>query len=362
MPESDRRRLRSGRGGEGVERLRLTPRSVILAVGMLGATLSFLALVAASKRVIGWLLAAATAAGLLHPVVSRLARHMRRGLAVLVTMVAVIGSTGAVIYGLVDDIQQETRRLQAVAPERARQLERSERFGELARDLKLVERTRRFVDEVPERLRGGTPAEALRAAGTRGVAFLATTVLTVFLLLHGSRMVGAAAGQVSDPARRDRVKTVAIAVYRRAFGYAGANLTMALAAGLFAYAAGRVANVPGAAALGIWVGLWDLVPLAGAFVGALPIIGLAAAVSAERAIGLAVAFLVYQLIEDLAVARPVQAATVRVGPFLTLAAGLVGLELSGVAGALLCVLAATMAVAAADELGTEADPAANTTR
>ncbi len=333
------------------ERLRLSARSVVLAVAMFGATLALLGLLAASRRVLGWILAAAVVAGLLHPVVTHLQRRMRRGLAVAVVMVFVLGSVAAAVYGLVDDVVQETRRLQEAAPERARELERSRRFGDLARDLRLVERTRRFVEDVPDRLRGGTPAEALLAAGSRGVAFLATTVLTVFFLLHGPRLASAALGQVADPARRARARTLAVAVYRRAFGYAGANLAMAVAAGLFAYVAARLADVPGPAPLGIWVGLWDLVPLAGATVGALPIIALAAVTSTERAVALAVAFLAYQVMEDVLVERPVEAATLRLGPFLTLAAGLIGLELSGVAGALMCVLAAAGVVAAVEEVG-----------
>ena len=318
---------------------------------MFGITVSTLAVLAAARRVIGWILVAAVIAGLLHPVVSHLERRMRRGLAVLIVMVGLLSSAGAAVYNLVDDVAEETRRLQQAAPERARQLERSERFGELATDLRLEERTRRFLEDIPERLRGGTPAEALRAAGSRGVAFLATTVLTVFFLLHGPRLSAAVAGQISDPARRQRLRTVGIAVYRRAFGYASANLAMAVAAGLFAYLVARMADVPGPAALGLWVGLWDLVPLAGTVVGALPIVGLAAVVSAERAAVVAIAFLAYQVIENTLVERPVERATLRLGPFLTLAAGMVGLELSGVAGSLLCALAAAMVVAAADELG-----------
>ncbi|MDQ4096460.1 MAG: AI-2E family transporter [Actinomycetota bacterium] len=332
------------------ERLRFTPRSVALAVAMLGATLAFLSVVAAAQRVIGWILVAAVIAGLLHPIVTSLERHMPRGVAALLAMVVLVGSAGAVVYGLVDDVRRETRRLQQAAPERARLLERSPRFGTLARDLRLVERTRQFVEDVPGRLRGGTPAEAIRAAATRGVAFLATGVLTVFFLLHGPRIARGALNQVHDADRRRRLGTVGLAVYQRAFGYAGANLAMAVAAGLFAYALAQWADVPGAAPLGIWVGLWDLVPVAGAFVGAAPIVGLAAAAAGEKAVLLAVAFIGYQLVEDLVVQRKVEAATIRVGPFLTLLAGLVGLEFSGVAGALLLVLAATMVVAAADEL------------
>lgn len=314
---------------------------------MLGATLGLLAMVAAAQRVIGWMLVAGTLAGLLHPLVAALERRIPRGVAVLVVMGGLVAATAGVGYGLVDDIGDETRRLQSAAPARAQDLERSERFGEVARDLELADRTRRFLDQLPERLRGGTPAEALRAAATRGVAFLATGVLTVFLLLHGPRLARGAVRQVRDDARRERLETLGVDVYRRAFGYAGSNLAMALAAGLFAYAVARAAEVPGPAPLGVWVGLWDLVPLAGATIGALPIVALAAATSGERALVVALVFVAYQLLENLAVQRRVEAGTVRVGPFLTLLAGLVGLELSGVAGALLCVLAVTIAVAVA---------------
>ena len=340
-------------------RLRLSARSAVLAVAMLGATLAVLRLLEAAQRVIGWLLVAATFAALLHPVVARLQRRVPRGLAVAVVMAGALGAAAAVGFGLVDDIQDETRRLQDAAPGRAEKLERSERFGELARDLDLAARTRRFLDELPERLRGGTPAQALRAAATRGVAFLATGVLTVFLLLHGPRLAKAAASQLHDERRRAQLERVGEAVYRRAFGYARGSLAMAGMAGLFGYAAARMADLPGPAPLGFWVGLWDLVPVAGAFSGALPLVALAAATSGERALALAAVFVAYQAGEYLLLQRRLEARTLRVGPFVTLAAGLVGIELSGVAGALLCVLAAAMAMAAADELAAEDEPAAD---
>ncbi len=317
---------------------------------MLGATLGGLAVLAASRRVIGWILVAATFAGLLHPIVSFLQRRMRRGLAVLLVMITLVGTAGVVIYGLIDDVRAETTRLQEVAPLRAEELERSPRFGEMARDLHLAERTRSFLDDLPERLRGGSTADAIRAAATRGVAFLATGVLTIFFLQHGPRIAAGAVRQFSDPRRRQRLRALGPVVYARAFGYAAATLTMAVAAGLFAFAMARAGDVPGPAALCIWVGVWDLVPLGGALVGALPIVALAAVSSAADATWLAVIFVAYQLAENFLVESRVERQTVRVGPFLTLAAGLVGLELAGVPGALLSVLAVTIAIATTDEV------------
>lgn len=322
-----------------------------MAVAALGTTLLVLRVAAASRRVLGWILVAAVVAGLLHPVVVRLqGRLRRRGLAVLVVVVATIGSLVAIGYGLVDDLSRETQRLQQVAPERAAELERSERFGDLARDLRVVERTERFVNDIPDRLRGGSTAEALRAAATRGVAFLATSVLTIFFLLHGPDIARAGRDQLPDADKRARLDRFASTVYRRAFGYARAQLAMSVVAGLVAYLLARAAGVPGPVPLALWVGLWDLVPVAGAAIGALPIVALAAVSSGKTGLVLGALFVAFQLVEQQFVQRPVEARTLRLGPFLTLAAGLVGLEVSGIAGALLFVLAAAAMVAAAEEL------------
>jgi len=96
------------------------------------------------------------------------------------------------------------------------------------------------------------------------------------------------------------------------------------------------------------------VPLAGTLVGALPLVVLAAASSGQRALAVIAVFVAYQIIENLFVQRSVERLTVRVGPFITLAAGLVGLELSGIAGALLATLAGTIAVTTVNELAKSA--------
>jgi hypothetical protein len=198
-------------------------------------------------------------------------------------------------------------------------------------------------------LRGGTPAEALRAAATRGVAFLATSVLALFFLLHGPRIAAGAARQVHDPQRRARLERVASAAYVRGFGYARGTLILSLLAAVLTYGLARWANVPGPAPLAIWVGLWDLVPLLGVAVGAAPIAVLAWAIDPTKGIVVAVVVLAWQLLEDLVLQRRLERATVRVGPFLTTVAGVAGLELYGLGGALMLVLAVALAAAAADE-------------
>ncbi|MGH9164722.1 MAG: hypothetical protein ACRDZW_04305, partial [Acidimicrobiales bacterium] len=163
------------------ERLRISPRSAASAVALFGLMLLALRMLAASQRVLGWLLAAVALAGLLHPLVARLDRRLPRGLAVALVMVGTVGGTGLVAYSVFDGISDEAARLSRAAPQAAQRLERGEgRLAELARSAKLSERVGRFVDELPYRLRGGTPAQAFRSAATRGVAYLATGVLSLF--------------------------------------------------------------------------------------------------------------------------------------------------------------------------------------
>lgn len=332
------------------ERLRLTPASAVRAVALLGVTLAALRIVAASTRVIGWMLAAAAVAALLHPLVAALSRRVPRALAVVVVVAGVLAGAGFVGYSVVDTVVRETRNVQRSAPDAARRVERSGRWGELARDFRLEERTRSFVDDIPERLRGGTPAEAVRSTATRGVAFLATGVLSLFFLLHGSRLVDGAIAQIRDADRRARVRAVARTAYGRAVRYALATILLAVAAGLFAYLVAGIADLRGAAALGAWVALWDVVPLIGALTGALPIVLLALIFfSFERAVAVTAAFVAWQAFEYLVVQRRIERRSVHVGPFATLLAGLLGLELYGLGGALLAVLVVVFAVAVADE-------------
>jgi predicted PurR-regulated permease PerM len=342
---------------DGPERLRVSNRSVALFVGLVALTLLLLRVTAAASRVIGWLLVAATVAGLLHLLVERFERRgWKRGRAVLVVAFAGLLLAGLTTYRVVDDVRRGTARLRNAAPAAAAQVERSDRFGDVARTLHLKQRTEAFIKELPVRLRGGTAAEALRAAATRGVAFLTTFVMTLFLLLHGPKIAAAGLRQISDERRRKRIARVAEQAYRRAFGYAAGSIATALLAAWVAYAAAMAFDVPGAAPLALWVALWDVVPIVGAFVGALPIVVLAALHEPWQGAVLGVVFLAYQLFEDFGVQPRLEHKTMRLGPFLTVAAGFAGLEVRGLPGALIAVLAVAMVVAALDEVTPEDQP------
>jgi predicted PurR-regulated permease PerM len=324
--------------------LALSGRSIAFVVITVAAVVAVMGVVSASVRVLGWMAAAASFAALLEPVVNFLTRYVRRGFAVLITLLIVGGAVGGIAALTVNDVVHELHVLQRSAPKRAHQLERSERFGSLARSFDLEKKTRALMKDIPARLRGGSNADALRSAGTRGVAYLATTVLTVFLIVNGRKLVIAAVEQISDDRRRETIRVALRDGGRRGVQYTTGSLGMAALAGLLVAMAARLADVPGAAPLSLWAALWDVVPMLGAVIGALPVAILAAASSPTNGVLILAAFLVYEVLEAIILQRRLERSSLHIGPFLTLVVGSVGLELYGIGGALFAFFATSVAV------------------
>jgi predicted PurR-regulated permease PerM len=106
--------------------------------------------------------------------------------------------------------------------------------------------------------------------------------------------------------------------------------------------------VPGPAALGVWAGLWTLLPVAGVFVGSLPIVVFAGASSVTRAVVVGLLFVAIGIAEYV-LNGFVERETVEVGSFLVVLGAFGGLELYGLTGALLGLFGIVVLVAILDE-------------
>jgi predicted PurR-regulated permease PerM len=329
--------------------VRVSLRSALVVVVALALTALALEIARDALRVISWVLASIAVAAMVAPLIALMSRRMPRVLAVLIVVVAALASVGFVAYRIVDDITTQMDRLQEAAPQRAAELEEDSEFF---REIKLQERVERLVDGIPSRLAGGEPAEVVRSAASRGVAFLANVVLTIFFVLYGPHLVDAAFEQIRDRRRRERYERVVRNASRRTLTYARVRALEVVVLGFLAFAIARLAGVPGPAALAVWVALWTLVPVVGVLIGALPIVVFAAQSSPGRAIAVAAAFVAIG-VADWFMNRELQRTTVAVGSFVILLAGFCGLELYGLLGALLFVLGAVLAVAIVTEIGPE---------
>lgn len=348
-----------GRGSAAVddrERLRLSNRSIVVVVVLAAGAPFVLSQIGGAGRVLGWFAVAIILAGLLHPIVATLAARIPRGIAIPVVLLVTVGSIGGLVYLGYDDLQTQGERLEEAAPDAARRLEeRDDGVGEAAREVELEERVREFVDQLPDRLRGGDTASALRSAATRGVAFFATGVLTIFLISHGPRLFTAGLAQIHDVDRRARLQRVLGRAYRRAWRYTVLTLGRAIIAGLFGLLAASLADVPGRTLLALWLGVWSFVPLLGVVVGSIPLLLLTGALDPDRLVLVSSVVLVYQTLEVVLVQRRLEGISVHVGPVITLVAAMAGLEAYGIGGACVSLVLAILGVSLVKELAPSED-------
>ncbi len=204
--------------------------------------------------------------------------------------------------------------------------------------------------EIPERLRGGDAATAIRSAATRGVAFLATAVLTLFMILHGPTLVASGLAQIRDERRRSLAAEVLAAAAARSWRYVTLTLGRVVLAGLFTFAVCEFAGIPGSLLLAIWVAIFALLPLLGVLTGSVAVILLSVAVDLDSTPLIAAVFVAYQVFDIIALQRPLERRSVHVGPVITLLAAMFGLEIYGFGGLLVCLVIAVFVVAVAVEL------------
>jgi predicted PurR-regulated permease PerM len=330
--------------------LRLTTSSVVRAVLVVAVALAAAAAFRAATRPLSWMLAALLLAGLLRPAVLWLSERIPRGFAILIVAVGSVALVGFIGYRGWSDVHRQVEFVEREAPRAARDLEDSDRYGELASEIELSDKVDTFLDDLPGTLQGGTGTDALKSTATRGPVFFATFILMVFFLVSGDRTVRGGIEQIRDPERRSVVERVVRGGYRRWCRYLALVLARAAVVGLLTWGTCRLLGIPAATVLGIWVAVWSLVPSVGIVVGSLAVALLAIPESFTTPfvlLGFAVAL---QVLDATTVQRQIDKRSLHVGPFLTLLAAVLGLELYGVGGLVGAVAITVLVVAFLDEL------------
>jgi predicted PurR-regulated permease PerM len=139
------------------------------------------------------------------------------------------------------------------------------------------------------------------------------------------------------PESQPRWRAVGHGIYRQVGGYVTGNLAISVIAGLLATFVLLLLGVPFAVALGLLVGLLDLIPLVGATFAAVIVVGVGFLHSVLAGIVLIVFFVVYQQVENHILQPLVYNRTVALSPLAVLISILIGAELAGVLGALAAI-------------------------
>jgi predicted PurR-regulated permease PerM len=296
-----------------------------------------------ARHVLSWLLIALFLALALNPFVEWLQRHgvKRRGsaagFAFLVAIAAVVGFGFLFIPTLVDQVNAFAN----TVPDYVRDLTHGRgRLGFLETKYHVVQRVKDAVSNggVSKFAVGaGAALSVTKSVLTAIVATLTIVFMTFFMLLEGPMWMERIYGLVPEE-QRPRWRQVGSDIYRTVGGYVTGNLLISLIAGVSAGVMLWIVGVPYAVALGLLVGLLDLIPLAGATIAAVLVVLVAIAASgATAAIIVAVYFLLYQQLENHVIQPLVYGRTVQLSPLAVLVSVLIGAQIAGVLGALAAI-------------------------
>ena len=311
------------------------PRAILLTVALALLAVGFLVVADAASMVAERVLAAAVLACLLRPLTLRLARRMPLGLAAALTVVMVLIGFALVTAVEIRDLIAETHRLKVAVPARIEQLRTDlapehpvRRFIEQA---EVEPRIREWLGQLPARIVFGTDDPAKGAGRVTGA--LLVIVLTMFTITRGPQTVEGAVGLFRHRPVRRAVERIIGAAYRGGTGYTLRTLALAVASGIVAAVACQVLHVPAPAVLGLWVGLWSLIPVLGLVIGYFPVVGLAAAENRERGIVALVVLVVWLVLAALARRRWIAAHSVDVSRLLLTLSVMTGLHVGRITGA-----------------------------
>ncbi len=315
------------------------PRTVITVAALIVGVAIVLWIVWVSRRVLVWTFVSAFLAVALTPAVDALQRRgiHRRGLAaaiVYLVMILVIAGLGALF---IPTLVKQVNDLVDAAPGYVRDLTAGRGpLGFLETKYHVVERVEDAVKgNGSGRIAGGATAalSVTRSVITFVAGVVTILFMTFFMLLEGQawrdRFI------VLLPAKaQPRAQRMASEIAKTIGGYITGNLLISLIAGFATTIVLLIVGVPFALALGLLVAILDLIPLAGATLGAIVVTLVALTDSVTTAIIVLVWFVVYQQLENHLLQPIVYGRTVKLSPLAILIAVLVGAEVAGVIGAL----------------------------
>jgi predicted PurR-regulated permease PerM len=346
--------------------VRFPVRTILTVLGLIVAIWALLHVIMIARSVLVYILVAIFLTLAINPLVAWLMRRGLRsrglasGAACLLVVIAIAGIGLAFIPTLVDNVNNFVD----AVPGYVHDLTKGKgRLGFLETKYHVVEKLEKYVrDGGAKKLLGLSGAAISVTKGVLNIIVGTVTVafLTFFMLLEGPAWMDRFYGLL-PPESQPRWRAVGHGIYRQVGGYVTGNLVISLIAGSLTTLVLLLLGVPYAVALGLIVGLLDLIPLVGATIAAVIIAAVAFLHSIVAGIVVIVFFVIYQQVENHVLQPLVYNRTVALSPLAILVSVLVGAELAGVLGALAAIpVAGAIQVVILDVLRTRRERAIET--
>lgn len=326
-------------------------RSVVKIVLIVVAAALTLALLWLLRGPISWVLLAVFVATALSMPVNYLARHMKRGVAILAVFLGLVLVPVGLIAVAAPPVVKGLTQLADKAPEYAQQtsdyVQRNPKLQDLEEKYQVSAKLEQEAQKIPSSL-DDTAAILADIGGTLAgsVAALATILtMSIFMLAGGSRWVDWAVRQ-QPAARAKRIRKVLENSTQAIGHYLVGAISIATLAGVLTFIVLTILDVPFAAPLAVMAGLFSLLPMIGATLAAV-IIGIVTLFVDFPTVTIiwAIWSIAYQQLENTVIQPQIQRRSVHLHPLLVIIAVLCGSVLLGVLGAILAVpLAAALQI------------------
>jgi predicted PurR-regulated permease PerM len=273
----------------------------------------------------------------LDPAVRWLVRRgLRRGIAVLLIVVAALGVFGGFTAAVAPPIARQSTDLVKQAPDYVERMKSNETVRKLDDKYHFVASLQKRADE-GIKINGFGGIFGVSKA-ILGIVFstLTVVILTIYFLANMPG-IKRTMYRVVPRSRRARVGLLTDEIFNRVGGYVLGNVATSLVAGLCAGIWLWAWGVPYAVALAMFVAIMDLIPLIGATIAAVVVTAIALFSGIPTGVATFAYFMGYQQFENYVLQPRVMKATVDVAPVVTIVAALLGAALLGVLGALIAV-------------------------
>jgi predicted PurR-regulated permease PerM len=318
-------------------------RAIVRIVMIIVAVVLCLYLIYLLRKPISWLFIAMFIAVALSKPVNFLDRHMKRGFAIGLVYLALLGVIVALGALFVPPVVNEANNLANDAPSYVQDVQdyvqKNERLRNINEDYQITDKLSEEANKLPSKLGGA--AGVLRDIGfgiVNGIFATVTILVLAAFMLSGGRGWIESGLAMQPPERAERIERVLEHMAGAVSGYVAGALLIAVIAGTGTFIMLTILGVPFAAPLALLAGLFSLVPLVGATIAAV-LIGLVTLFSdfPGDTIVWVIWAIVYQQLENQLIQPQVQKRTVNVNGFIVLVSVLFGATLLGVLGAIVAI-------------------------
>lgn len=319
------------------------PRDVIAATLVAAGVLCGLALLIPLSGALVCLFVAILLSSALQPVMSRLQRRRSRFVAAVAVHVVLVAALIGVSMAIVPLMAEEIGSLWSSIPELYTSLRGQMIHSSSASLQRLADALPPTLDLALAEPSTGLLPRALAFVGVWAVAlssgllvFAAILVLSFYWSVNGERTIRSLLLLVPLDRRPDVADTIKAASETLAAFMRG-QLILCLFVGVLAYVAYLVIGLPNALALALMAALLEAVPMIGPALGAVPAGLVALSIDPMMALGVALATVVIQVIENYLLVPRIMDRSVGVNPIVTILAITAFGAAMGIVGALLAI-------------------------